>query len=152
STGNGITYAWSQTAGTSVTLSSTTVAKPTFTAPNTAGTLTFMLTVTSENGLTATDSVDINVYFPDMATPVDMTVPPDMTMTPADMSGSGGGGGGGGGTGQKLVANAGPDQNVGKGAMVTLDGTASTGNSLTFAWSQTAGDPVTLTADTTAQP
>jgi len=43
--GVGLTYAWSQTGGPAVTLSSTTVAKPTFTAPSTTVTMTFQLVV-----------------------------------------------------------------------------------------------------------
>jgi hypothetical protein len=49
--GDTITYKWTQTAGTTVTLSSSTVAKPTFTAPAAAGTLTFSLVVTDSKGL-----------------------------------------------------------------------------------------------------
>ena len=56
-------YAWKQTAGSSVTLSGATTAKPTFTAPSvTADTpLTFELTVTDNNGATAKSTVVITV-------------------------------------------------------------------------------------------
>jgi hypothetical protein len=57
-------YAWTQTAGTSVTLSSNSAAQPTFTAPGTlAGdTLTFSLTVTDNSSATSmADTVDIAV-------------------------------------------------------------------------------------------
>ena len=55
-----MTYAWSLTSGpASVTLSSSTAAKPTFT-PTTAGSYIFKLTVTS-GGTTSTDSVTIVV-------------------------------------------------------------------------------------------
>ena len=55
-----MTYAWSLTSGpASVTLSSSTAAKPTFT-PTTAGSYVFKLTVTS-GGTTSTDSVTIVV-------------------------------------------------------------------------------------------
>lgn len=58
-------YAWLQTNGPTVTLSSSTVAGPTFTAPtgSSSSTLTFQLTVTDNGspGLTATDTVDIQV-------------------------------------------------------------------------------------------
>jgi hypothetical protein len=53
-----LTYSWTQTAGTAVTLSSTTVAAPTFSAPSTVGDLTFTLTVTGAQG---TDSASVTV-------------------------------------------------------------------------------------------
>ncbi|WP_460661733.1 PKD domain-containing protein [Kribbella swartbergensis] len=43
--GDDLTYAWTQTGGPAVTLSSTTAAQPTFTAPSSASTLTFSLVV-----------------------------------------------------------------------------------------------------------
>jgi peptidoglycan/xylan/chitin deacetylase (PgdA/CDA1 family) len=61
--GDPLTYAWQQTAGPSVTLSSTTVAKPTFTAPATSSTLTFRLTV-GDGQATATDTVTVTVTAP----------------------------------------------------------------------------------------
>ena len=54
-------YAWTQTVGTTVTLSSTTVAQPTFTAPASAETLTFEVTVTDAGALTSTDTVSITI-------------------------------------------------------------------------------------------
>lgn len=62
--GDALTYAWTQTAGTSVTLSSATVAQPTFTAPSigSAQTLTFSLVVTDINGAASVaDTVNIGV-------------------------------------------------------------------------------------------
>lgn len=58
-------YAWTQTAGSAVTLSSGTAAQPTFTAPGVAvaTTLTFSLTVTDNRGATspaATVSITVN--------------------------------------------------------------------------------------------
>ena len=55
-----VTYAWSQTAGPTATLSSSTAASPTFAAPAslTSQTLTFSLTVTGNNTLVASTSAD----------------------------------------------------------------------------------------------
>ncbi len=54
------------------------------------------------------------------------------------------------------TADAGPDQRVGKGTEVTLDGTGSTtsppGRTLTYAWTQTRGTTVSLNSPTAAQP
>jgi hypothetical protein len=50
------------------------------------------------------------------------------------------------------AANAGPDQTVPEGTEVHLDGTGSTGQGLTYSWTQVAGEPVTLTGDLTATP
>lgn len=56
-----LTFAWSQTAGASVTLNDVAVAQPTFVAPAGPDHLEFTLTVTDEGGLTATDTVAIDV-------------------------------------------------------------------------------------------
>ena len=58
-----VSYLWGQTAGNPVTLSDSSAASPTFTAPFvTAQTLlSFTLTVTDNDGKTASDSVDITV-------------------------------------------------------------------------------------------
>ena len=50
------------------------------------------------------------------------------------------------------VANAGADQRVNGGALVSLDGSGSTPSGLTFAWTQTAGVPVALAAADSASP
>jgi len=52
----------------------------------------------------------------------------------------------------KPVANAGPDQSVPMGTLVTLDGTGSTGGSLTYIWTQVAGPTVALGNATSAHP
>jgi hypothetical protein len=59
--GQTLTYHWTQTGGTPVTLSDDTAIKPTFTAPSSADTLTFDLTVTDNFGGSDTDSVSIEV-------------------------------------------------------------------------------------------
>ena len=131
-TGSGrvVTYAWTQTGGTTVTLSNTTVLDPTFTAqtlnPGDADvTYEFTLTVTDDKGSTdATDTVTITVKAPPFG---------------------------------NLVAEAGPDQdNVGSGTQVTLDGSGSTptgsGRNVTYAWTQTGGATVTLSNTTVLDP
>jgi hypothetical protein len=63
--GVGLTYQWTQTAGTPiVTLSDDTAVQPTFTAPDvgpSGETLTFELTVTDDDGIDSTDEVDVVV-------------------------------------------------------------------------------------------
>lgn len=56
-------YLWNQTGGPAVTLSSTTVVGPTFTAPavSAATNLTFSLQVTDNQGATATDTIVVTV-------------------------------------------------------------------------------------------
>lgn len=54
-------YSWVQTAGTKVTLSSGSAAKPTFKAPSRATTLNFTLTVTDNAGASASAQVSIKV-------------------------------------------------------------------------------------------
>ncbi|MDX8411590.1 MAG: PKD domain-containing protein, partial [Mariprofundaceae bacterium] len=56
---------------------------------------------------------------------------------------------------QPPVADAGADQNTHAGALVTLDGSSSSdpnGAIASYAWSQTAGIPVTLVRESTATP
>lgn len=52
----------------------------------------------------------------------------------------------------KPIANAGPDQSVPEGMLVTLDGTGSSGGSLTYIWTQVAGPPAALGGATSAHP
>jgi hypothetical protein len=57
-----LTYQWTQTGGTTVTLSGDTTASPTFTAPNDPATLTFSLVVTDSLSLTSeADTIKITV-------------------------------------------------------------------------------------------
>jgi K319L-like, PKD domain len=119
--GDPLTFAWTQTAGPSVTLSGANTATPSFTAPTGPATLTFQLQVCDPFNACSTASVTITVAAPNH--------------TP--------------------VANAGADQTVNSGALVSLDGTGSTDpdlDPLTFAWTQTAGPSVTLSGANTATP
>ena len=53
------------------------------------------------------------------------------------------------------VANAGPDQTVNEGTLVTLDGSgsiASQGGALSFSWTQLAGTPITLSNSNSSMP
>jgi hypothetical protein len=59
--GDPLTYKWSQTGGTPVTLSSDTAVKPTFTAPGSAAVLTFELVVDDGKVSSSPSSVTINV-------------------------------------------------------------------------------------------
>jgi hypothetical protein len=119
-------YAWTQTAGPTVTLSGANTATASFTAPQvTASTvLTFRLTVTDNGGATGTDTVNVTV-----------------NDVPA--------------ANQPPTANAGPDQTVSQGVLVQLNGTGSfdpEGLSLTYQWTQTAGPAVVLSNAATATP
>ena len=67
--GTNVTYAWTQTSGTTVTLTGADTASPSFTAPSTAGDLVFTLTVTgrpagASGTATGTDTVTVTVTDP----------------------------------------------------------------------------------------
>ena len=119
--GGALSYAWSQTGGTPVTLPGAGTVAPSFTAPtlaagDPAAVLVFSLTVTDPLGASsAADTVTITVNAPANAAP---------------------------------TANAGPDQSVASAASVSLTGAGSSdpeGGALSYAWTQTGGTPVTLT-------
>jgi hypothetical protein len=65
---NELTFAWTQTGGTTVTLDTPNAASASFTAPDVAAgnpeTLTFRLTVTDPGGLSSNDSVSVRVQEP----------------------------------------------------------------------------------------
>ena len=75
--GSSLTYGWIQTGGTAVTLSSSTVPTPTFTAPQSNGPLTFSLVVTNSLNLVSTpDTVVVTVHqAPIAAAGLDQIVP-----------------------------------------------------------------------------
>lgn len=71
------TYAWTQTSGATVTLSSSTAASPSFTAPNVTGNLVFQVAVTDGNGYrnTASKIVSVTGVVPTITTqPQNVTV------------------------------------------------------------------------------
>lgn len=126
--GQPLTYAWTQSSGTAVSLTGATTSGPTFSAPTLAigasdTTLVFSLVVNDGVADSSADTVSVTITAP--------------ANTPA-------------------TANAGPDQSVAAGAAVTLDGSGSSSNdsgqALTYAWTQTSGTTVALTGATTAAP
>ena len=59
-----LSYLWSQTSGTTVTLSNATAPSPTFTAPSGPAALVFRLNVTDTGSLSSTDTVTVSVAAP----------------------------------------------------------------------------------------
>ncbi|MBZ5725383.1 MAG: hypothetical protein LAP87_10325 [Acidobacteriia bacterium] len=128
-----LTFQWTQTAGTPVTLANANTPNATFTVPTVAPgqaaqTLTFSLTVTNKLGASATSTTTVTVA----ATPA--------ANTP-----------------QNPAVNAGAPQSVGGGAAVSLTGTATDPNGaaglpLTLQWTQTAGAAVTVAGANTLTP
>ena len=117
--GNPLTYKWTAPAG--ITLSSTTVAKPTFTAPEVNINTSYTLTLVVNDGL--------------VNSPADQVVVTIKQVNKAPL------------------ANAGPDQSVYQGAIVTLSGLASIdpdSNPLTYKWTAPAG--ITLSSTTASTP
>ncbi|MEO8064352.1 MAG: hypothetical protein ABI821_16575 [Pseudomonadota bacterium] len=118
-------YAWTQIAGTVVTLSGGATSQPTFVAPDVAvaTTLTFSLIVT-DNRFASSSASTVNV----VVNPAPNNLP---------------------------TANAGADQSITAGFIATLNGAASAdsdGSVASYAWTQTAGTAVTLSGGTTALP
>ena len=120
-----LTYAWSQTSGTTVSLSSSTAQSPTFTAPTELlanASLVFSLTVSDGVNTSTADTVTITVTA---------------------------------GANDAPTADAGSDATVAEGATVTLDGSGSDdpeNAALTYAWSQTSGSTVSLSSSTAQSP
>jgi len=118
-------YTWTQTEGTSVTLTNGGSSQPTFTAPTVgaATTLSFSLQVRDNRGASSAAST------------VNVTVNPQPNVAP--------------------TANAGANQAVNSGVTVTLNGTASSdsdGTVAAYLWTQTLGPIVTLTQPASASP
>ncbi len=127
--GHVISYAWTQTGGTPVTLSDPTAQKPTFT-PAADDTYTFSLVVTDTTSGIVGSGTNGNTSTASTATVTSQTI-------------------------AAPVADAGPDQNVHVGDTVTLDASGSSQAQslpLTYSWLQTSGTPVTLSDATAAMP
>ena len=73
SDGDSLTYTWSQTSGTSVTISDNNSSQPTFKAPAATGTLVFSLVVNDGTINSSADTVSINVNIPNPLTNNDTT-------------------------------------------------------------------------------
>jgi hypothetical protein len=125
--GQTLGYDWEQVAGTPVTLSDPSAAMPQFTAPTlpigaSAAVLQFVVQV--GDGIDTSTSAAVSIT---------VTAPPNTPPT----------------------ADAGADQSVASGAVVALDGTGSSdpdpGQTLSFAWTQTAG-PAVAFDDAAAEP
>ena len=116
-------YSWTQAAGPTVTLSSTTAARPTFTSPNvgTGGAaLTFRLTVTDNAGATASDTCIVNTTW--------VNQPPTANVGASTIT-------------------------VSEGASVRLDGSASADPDdgvASYRWVKKVGPTITLTNASTA--
>ncbi|UCF01762.1 MAG: hypothetical protein JSV14_15585, partial [Deltaproteobacteria bacterium] len=116
-------YQWTQTAGITVTLSSTTAVQPTFTAPDVGSggeSLTFQLTVTDSGGLQSTDTCIVNISWINLPPTADAG--PDQTVdesVPVTLDGSN---------------SSDPDNDI-----------------TSYEWTQTAGITVTLSSTTAVQ-
>jgi hypothetical protein len=124
-----LSYIWKQNPHPLITLGDAETKIWTFTAPSVSSdtTFTFELTVSDNNGLTATDSTNVLVR--------------DVSISNNNSFSS---------TNNAPIANAGPDLEINENMSLALSGSASSdpdiGDSLNFSWKQTAGNPVVDTS------
>lgn len=123
-------FNWVQVAGPGVAIASADQATATVVAPSlkTEETLSFLVTARDDGGNVGRAGVDVVV-----------TADPNFGQT-AGRRGS-----------DRPIANAGADQLVSPNTQVLLDGSRSSGTSLTYRWRQVSGDPVTLSTTDAAQ-
>jgi len=120
--GDALTYSWTQTAGPAVTLSDSSAAAPTFTAPSISATqtLTFIVTVTDIFGDSDEATVNVTVNNVNQAPAASASASSSSVRE---------------GTSVSLSASGSSDPD---------------GDDLTYAWTQTAGPNVTLSGASTA--
>ncbi|MEI9942618.1 MAG: PKD domain-containing protein [Chitinophagaceae bacterium] len=119
-----VSYAWSQISGTAATINSPSTYSTNITGLTAAGVRVFRLTVTDNNGATATDDITITV---NAAVP-----PPPSNQLP--------------------TANAGADQTITyplSSVTLTGSGTDPDGTIVSYAWSQVSGTAATINSPST---
>jgi len=117
-----VSYAWTQTAGSAVTLTNPAAAAPSFSAPPAAGTLTFSLVVTDNRGASSAPSLVSIIVNPPNVSPI-------ANAGPAQTVNSG-----------VLVTLDGTGSSDPDGSIAG------------YSWNQTSGPPVTLSSSTVARP
>jgi hypothetical protein len=126
--GDALTFTWMQATGPTVVLSSTTAQKPTFVAPNVTEPTTLGFNLVVKDGSLSSSPASVSV----------LVSPP--SVSPAN---------------QAPTANAGVNQSVLSGALVTIRGAGSTdpeGDALGYTWTQTSGPLVALSSTTAVSP
>ena len=120
-----LTYLWSQISGTDVSMWDSDTATPRFISPdvNSIEILTFRMVVTDNFENTDRDTVIITVH------PLVVTPPP-----------------------VSVVSDAGVNQRAETGSVVTLDGSGSRGNNLTYLWTHISGSSVTFSDSAVSSP
>jgi cyclophilin family peptidyl-prolyl cis-trans isomerase len=134
SAADGATFSWLQIGGPGVQLTDANTARATFVAPSleTAQTLTFAVLTRNAAGDVGRAEVTVDIAADPNYSPYDWNNVPGTSPQ----------------TGPR--ARAGADQTTLPDETVTLDGTSSSGDTLTYRWEQVSGPTVTLTDGSTA--